>query len=84
MTAELQMTFDAADPIAPSRFGTRRWATSSNLRPVPTWLPERTRPRRGSLLVSLGATMVRRWRPAPQPSAGFIVMTDPEGNEFCL
>jgi catechol 2,3-dioxygenase-like lactoylglutathione lyase family enzyme len=35
-------------------------------------------------LVKLGATRVRRHEPAPQMSAGFIVMTDPEGNEFCL
>jgi hypothetical protein len=27
---------------------------------------------------------VRRCEPAPPMSAGFIVMTDPEGNEFCL
>ena len=35
-------------------------------------------------LVALGATRVRRFEPAPPTSAGFIVMTDPEGNEFCL
>jgi len=35
-------------------------------------------------LVALGATRVRRYEPAPPMSAGFIVMTDPEGNEFCL
>jgi Glyoxalase-like domain len=35
-------------------------------------------------LVALGATRVRRHEPAPPMSAGFIVMTDPEGNEFCL
>ena len=35
-------------------------------------------------LVALGATQVRRFEPAPPMSAGFIVMTDPEGNEFCL
>lgn len=35
-------------------------------------------------LVSLGATRVRRFEPAPPMSAGFIVMADPEGNEFCL
>ncbi|SFY32344.1 hypothetical protein SAMN02787144_101813 [Streptomyces atratus] len=35
-------------------------------------------------LVSLGAKRVRRYEPAPPMSAGFIVMTDPEGNEFCL
>jgi hypothetical protein len=35
-------------------------------------------------LVALGATRVRRYEPAPGISAGFIVMTDPEGNEFCL
>ncbi|MBB3724619.1 VOC family protein [Nonomuraea dietziae] len=35
-------------------------------------------------LVGLGARRVRRHEPAPPMSAGFIVMTDPEGNEFCL
>jgi predicted enzyme related to lactoylglutathione lyase len=35
-------------------------------------------------LVALGATLIRRCEPAPPMSAGFIVMTDPEGNEFCL
>lgn len=35
-------------------------------------------------LVLLGATRVRRNEPTPPLSAGFIVMTDPEGNEFCL
>ena len=35
-------------------------------------------------LVALGATRVRRDEPAAPMSAGFIVMTDPEGNEFCL
>lgn len=35
-------------------------------------------------LVALGGTRVRRYEPAPPMSAGFIVMTDIEGNEFCL
>ncbi len=35
-------------------------------------------------LLALGAARVRRHEPAPPMSAGFIVMTDPEGNEFCL
>lgn len=35
-------------------------------------------------LVALGATQLRREEPAPPMSAGFIVMADPEGNEFCL
>jgi Glyoxalase-like domain len=35
-------------------------------------------------LVALGATRVRRDEPTPPMSAGFIVMADPEGNEFCL
>ena len=29
-------------------------------------------------------TGVRRDEPEPPMSLGFIVMTDPEGNEFCL
>jgi hypothetical protein len=37
-----------------------------------------------SRLVSLGAIRVDRFEPDPPMSAGFIVMTDPEGNEFCL
>lgn len=35
-------------------------------------------------LVSLGATRLTRYEPAPPMSAGHILMTDPEGNEFCL
>jgi hypothetical protein len=35
-------------------------------------------------LVALGAQRVRRVEPHPPMEAGFIVMTDPEGNEFCL
>ncbi|PXX61093.1 hypothetical protein DFR70_109285 [Nocardia tenerifensis] len=35
-------------------------------------------------LVALGATRVHRAEPAPPMSFGHIVMTDPEGNEFCL
>ena len=35
-------------------------------------------------LVGLGAARLRRFEPEPPMSAGFIVMADPEGNEFCL
>ncbi|OLR93608.1 VOC family protein [Actinokineospora bangkokensis] len=35
-------------------------------------------------LVAIGATRLRRDEPAPPLSHGFIVMADPEGNEFCL
>src|SRR3954451_7593680 len=35
-------------------------------------------------LLGLGAPRLRREEPAPPMSAGFIVMADPEGNEFCL
>ncbi|HET6479757.1 MAG TPA: VOC family protein [Actinoplanes sp.] len=35
-------------------------------------------------LVALGAKRVSRSEPAPPVSQGFIVLTDPEGNEFCL
>jgi hypothetical protein len=35
-------------------------------------------------LVGLGATRLKRFEPDPPMSAGFIVMQDPEGNEFCL
>ncbi|MGW5055184.1 VOC family protein [Actinokineospora sp. NPDC004072] len=35
-------------------------------------------------LAALGATRLARHEPAPPMSAGFIVMADPEGNEFCL
>jgi hypothetical protein len=35
-------------------------------------------------LVALGAKRIRRFEPEPPTSAGFIVMADPEGNEFCL
>jgi len=35
-------------------------------------------------LVGLGATRVQRYDPAPPLQLGTIVMSDPEGNEFCL
>ena len=35
-------------------------------------------------LVGLGASRLRRFEPDPPMSHGFIVMADPEGNEFCL
>ena len=35
-------------------------------------------------LVTLGAVRVQRFEPGAEMSAGFIVMQDPEGNEFCL
>ncbi len=35
-------------------------------------------------LVALGAKRLRRFEPEPPLSGGFIVMADPEGNEFCL
>lgn len=35
-------------------------------------------------LVALGATQFKRFDPEPPMEAGFIVMQDPEGNEFCL
>ncbi len=35
-------------------------------------------------LVALGAVRVERHDPAPPMTMGHLVMTDPEGNEFCL
>ncbi|WP_410585314.1 VOC family protein [Amycolatopsis sp. lyj-108] len=35
-------------------------------------------------LVALGAKRVQRFEPEEPLSLGFIVMNDPEGNEFCL
>lgn len=35
-------------------------------------------------LVALGATRLARHEPAPPMSQGFLVLADPEGNEFCL
>jgi hypothetical protein len=35
-------------------------------------------------LSALGGTRVQRFEPEPPMSLGFIVMQDPEGNEFCL
>ena len=35
-------------------------------------------------LGDLGATVHQRHEPAPPMSQGFLVMLDPEGNEFCL
>ena len=37
-----------------------------------------------SRMLALGATRLRRHEPDPPMSGGFIVMADPEGNEFCL
>lgn len=39
---------------------------------------------RAAELVAKGATRLRRFEPGTSFSAGFIVMADPEGNEFCL
>ena len=40
---------------------------------------------KADVLVGLGAERVRRHEPDAEPgSAGFLVMRDPEGNEFCL
>ena len=152
MSRDFQVTFDAADPIALSRFWAEvlRYALQPppgreigpDEDPIEAWMevleaagvpedqrdaasaiidPEGTRPRvffqkvpepktaknRVHLdvraapglegdermvvlesecdhLVALGATRVQRSEPAPPMSAGFIVMQDPEGNEFCL
>ena len=35
-------------------------------------------------LGALGATRLERFEPAPPLETGFIVLADPEGNEFCL
>lgn len=35
-------------------------------------------------LVALGAQRLERYEPTPPMSGGYIVMADPEGNEFCL
>ncbi|GAB04364.1 VOC family protein [Gordonia amarae] len=35
-------------------------------------------------LIELGATRLERFDPDPPLETGFIVMADPEGNEFCL
>ncbi len=35
-------------------------------------------------LVGLGATRLRRFEPGAEMSDGFVVLQDPEGNEFCL
>ena len=40
--------------------------------------------REAKRLVALGATRRDRHEPAPPMVTGFIVMADPEGNEFCL
>ncbi|MEW2519142.1 VOC family protein [Actinacidiphila alni] len=39
---------------------------------------------KAAALVALGARRVERFEPAPPLAGGHIVMTDPEGNEFCL
>jgi hypothetical protein len=35
-------------------------------------------------LTALGARQTGRFEPGQEMSAGFLVMADPEGNEFCL
>ncbi|AQX16610.1 glyoxalase [Tessaracoccus lapidicaptus] len=40
--------------------------------------------REAERLVGLGATRTARFEPDPPMSHGFLVMADPEGNEFCL
>lgn len=40
--------------------------------------------REAERLVGLGAHRVARLEPAPPTGAGHLVLTDPEGNEFCL
>ena len=40
--------------------------------------------READRLVGLGAHRVARLEPAPPTGAGHLVLTDPEGNEFCL
>ena len=37
-----------------------------------------------SRLIALGARQLERFEPSPPTSAGYLVMADPEGNEFCL
>jgi len=37
-----------------------------------------------SRLIALGARQLERFEPSPPMSAGYLVMADPEGNEFCL
>ncbi len=40
--------------------------------------------REAERLLGLGAARLARFEPDPRMSHGFIVMADPEGNEFCL
>ena len=57
-----------------------------DVRAAPGLSPEERMPAleaRAAELVSRGATRVSRSEPGPM-SQGFLVMTDPEGNEFCL
>jgi hypothetical protein len=35
-------------------------------------------------LTALGARLTHRFEPGQEMSAGYLVMADPEGNEFCL
>jgi catechol 2,3-dioxygenase-like lactoylglutathione lyase family enzyme len=38
----------------------------------------------GERLAALGARRLERFEPAPPMSSGYLVMADPEGNEFCV
>jgi hypothetical protein len=92
MSRHIQVTFDAHDPQALSSFwrdvlGYVHPGPPGDVRAAPGLLGEE---RMAALeiecdrLVALGATRVHRSEPEPSMSAGFIVMADPEGNEFCL
>ncbi len=152
MTRELQVTFDAADPVALSRFWAEAlhyvvqpppgrelapgedpfeaWATFLEAAGVPedqrdaasaivpgdgsgprVFFQKVPEPKAGKnrvhldvraapglvgearmsaleaecdRLVALGGTRLQRHEPAPPMSHGFLVLADPEGNEFCL
>ena len=45
---------------------------------------EGTRDEEYELLLAAGATMVRDQRGESGPGSGWVVMADPEGNEFCI
>lgn len=85
MSSTIQITFDARDPRSLSIF----WREAIGyVHPAPPGVqlasdgdPLEEECRR---LVGLGAARLERHEPEPPTSIGFIVMADPEGNEFCL
>ncbi|MGO3021764.1 MAG: VOC family protein [Brevibacterium sp.] len=75
MRRRVQVTFDCHDPVKTARF----WAPGlEGEERMEALEAECVR------LSELGGHRLRRVAPDPPMEQGFIIMADPEGNEFCL